>query len=245
MAIKGSLSGGSSSIGNASTKNVGNVFNGTTDGYWKRGLSAYQVAVQNGFVGSESEWLESLKGTSVTVASIVEYGDSTKITFSDGKSFTVKNSSAIMFSLDDKNNIYWKYKDEDNSKWRLLLDIDSIINNKIAQLTSNSAKINYDTTENWNSRVDLISELGTIYYYEDYYTEIDENGNEIKKPGVKIGDGMAYLIDLPFVNDHFDFYDHINNNNIHITQDERLFWNNKCRVDDSYINNENLIFTIN
>ena len=26
------------------------------------GLSAYQIAVQNGFVGTEKEWLESLKG---------------------------------------------------------------------------------------------------------------------------------------------------------------------------------------
>jgi len=26
------------------------------------GLSAYELAVQNGFVGTEQEWLESLKG---------------------------------------------------------------------------------------------------------------------------------------------------------------------------------------
>lgn len=29
------------------------------------GLSAYEIAVQNGFVGTESEWLVSLQGTMV------------------------------------------------------------------------------------------------------------------------------------------------------------------------------------
>lgn len=28
----------------------------------KDGLSAYEVAIQNGFIGTEEEWLESLKG---------------------------------------------------------------------------------------------------------------------------------------------------------------------------------------
>lgn len=30
------------------------------------GLSAYEVAVENGFEGTEAEWLESLKSTSAT-----------------------------------------------------------------------------------------------------------------------------------------------------------------------------------
>ena len=32
------------------------------------GLSAYQIAVQNGFSGTEAEWLESLEGKSVADA---------------------------------------------------------------------------------------------------------------------------------------------------------------------------------
>ena len=32
-----------------------------------QGLSAYQVAVENGFVGTESAWLASLEGTNVTI----------------------------------------------------------------------------------------------------------------------------------------------------------------------------------
>ena len=31
-----------------------------------QGLSAYEVAVENGFVGTEAEWLESLNGTNGT-----------------------------------------------------------------------------------------------------------------------------------------------------------------------------------
>ena len=106
------------------------------------------------------------------------------------------------------------------------------------------ASIQYDTTENWNSRVNLVSEIGTIYYYEDYFQETDDQGNIITRPGIKIGDGMAYLIDLPFINSQGNIDEHINNKSIHITEAERLFWNNKCRVDESYIDNENLIFSI-
>jgi len=53
-----------------------------------------------------------------------------------------------------------------------------------------------DTTENWNKQRSLISKANTIYVYTDYMTI----GNTVI-PGFKIGDGNAYLIDLPFVTD--------------------------------------------
>lgn len=40
--------------------NFGEVYNAHTPG--KDGASAYEVAVKNGFIGSETEWLESLRG---------------------------------------------------------------------------------------------------------------------------------------------------------------------------------------
>ena len=244
MAMRGSISGSSGNIGGVITKNTGNVFSGSTDGYWIRGLNAYQVALNEGFQGTVQEWLASLKGESVTVASIREYGDYVHITFSDGKSFDLNNSSAIVFNVNAQNQIYWKYKNEPNDRWRLLVDINSIVNAQITESTMKFASIQYDTTENWNSRVNLVSEIGTIYYYEDYFQEIDDQGNTITRPGIKIGDGMAYLIDLPFINSQGNIDEHINNKSVHITEAERLFWNNKCRVDESYIDNENLIFSI-
>lgn len=41
---------------------------GAGSGSGEPGESAYDIAVENGFEGSESEWLESLKGDSATVA---------------------------------------------------------------------------------------------------------------------------------------------------------------------------------
>lgn len=44
-----------------------------------RGYSAYEIAVQNGFVGTESEWLESLKGADgYTPIKGVDYFDGAK-----------------------------------------------------------------------------------------------------------------------------------------------------------------------
>lgn len=252
MAMRGSISGSSGNIGSVSTKNTGNVFNGTTDGYWKRGLSAYEVAVSYGFQGTAEEWLASLQGKSVAIASVQEYENHTVITFSDGKKIDVKNGSQITFKLSPDNKIYWRYtNDDDPNNWKLMVDVKSIVNDEFDMRAVNYANLYYNTKEGWDSMVNYVSELGTIYYYEDYYTETDEHGNTITKPGIKIGDGMAYLIDLPFLGsigsptDHTTLYEHINDTSVHVTEQEKMFWNNKCRVDETQVDNENLIFTIN
>jgi len=45
----------------------------------------------------------------------------------------------------------------------------------------------------------LISEKDVLYIYTNYKT-IEKDGEEIVVPGLKVGDGKGYLIDLPFVN---------------------------------------------
>ena len=53
---------------------------GTLGGQLMRGYSAYEIAVQNGYKGTEAEWLESLKGAKG------ETGDmSSALTIVDGK----------------------------------------------------------------------------------------------------------------------------------------------------------------
>lgn len=98
-------------------------------------------------------------------------------------------------------------------------------------------RVLYGTTATWNSQPQLISKAGYIYLYSDW--QQNDNGQYIA--GVKIGDGSAYLIDLPFQEN--DYFEHIHDTIMHITSAEREFWNNKVRC---YIDtNGQLIFTTN
>lgn len=93
----------------------------------------------------------------------------------------------------------------------------------------------FNTTAAWNAQVQLTSEPDTLYIYTDHQT--DSQGNKIA--GIKVGDGNAYLIDMPFTDEVI--MDHINDNVRHITAEERAFWNNKvsCYLADG----DRVIFT--
>ena len=87
-----------------------------------KGKSAYEIAVDHGFIGTEQEWLDSLVS---------------------------------------------------------------------------SGNVEMKTTVEWSQLIDYIPKAKTIIVYSDYRT--DKDGNYI--PGLKIADGLAYVVDLPFVND--------------------------------------------
>jgi hypothetical protein len=97
-----------------------------------------------------------------------------------------------------------------------------------------------DTTEHWNSMIDFIPMRGEVIVYLDHGQIDDEFGNKINVPGIKIGDGSAYLVDLPFVDDDVRYQIltelrmHTNNRVIHVTAEEKEFWDNKlnCIVTD-------------
>ena len=97
----------------------------------------------------------------------------------------------------------------------------------------------YDTTANWDSQISLVSIRGAIYVYSDY--QEDGDGNYI--PGIKIGDGNAYLIDMPFTDCLYK--EHIEDTVSHITAAERTAWNNKVRCYMDTLDEERLIFTTN
>lgn len=99
-----------------------------------------------------------------------------------------------------------------------------------------------NTTEGWNNQRDLVSTARTIYIYLDHQTETDETGNTIYIPGFKVGDGMAYLIDLPYTDDLM--VKHMADQSIHVTPEEKTFWNNKVRTYYSTVKNDTLVFTI-
>ena len=97
----------------------------------------------------------------------------------------------------------------------------------------NGKVILVDTTANWNSQRTFIPHRGDIIIYTDKATLAD--GTVV--PGIKIGDGLAYGIDLPFVGDEMldTFMEHINDAVRHITAQERTSWNNKINCNDEVI----------
>ena len=81
------------------------------------------------------------------------------------------------------------------------------------------------TTSYWQAHPTYLPALGEIIVYSDRSTI-----HGVNEPGIKIGDGNAYVADLPFIDDTIQA--HINNSAIHITTEERNFWNNKLNCDD-------------
>ena len=100
-------------------------------------------------------------------------------------------------------------------------------------------RVYYDTKENWDSDIGRIAERGVVYIYSNYQYIEDEDGNQIPVAGIRIGDGTSYLIDMPFVSDAATYLitAHIANTEVHVTPQEKRFWNNKVsaymnRVDE-------------
>ena len=101
-------------------------------------------------------------------------------------------------------------------------------------------KVIFNSTEYWNRYSSLISEKNTIYVYTDY--KQTEDGYYIA--GVKVGDGMAYVADLPFIDTLME--QHMTDATIHVTPEDKEFWNNKINViDDVELVNGTLILNRN
>ena len=108
--------------------------------------------------------------------------------------------------------------------------------------TIDGKSILIDTTSNWNTKITFIPKRGDLIFYSDKAT----NSDGINIPGLKIGDGSAYCIDLPFLGDDVfaALNSHISNTIIHITTEERVSWSNKINCEDS-VDNETLILNRN
>lgn len=104
------------------------------------------------------------------------------------------------------------------------------------------AKISYDTTAYWQAHSSYIPEAGEIVVYSDYKT-VTKNNETVDVPGIKVGDGSSYGIDLPFADESLasDLIDHISNTQIHITSAERASWNNKLCLHENPVIENNLI----
>lgn len=103
-----------------------------------------------------------------------------------------------------------------------------------------------DTTANWIAHATVVPLLGEIIVYTDYKT-VTKDGVTQYIPGVKIGDGNAFVVDLPFVTDAVEAASilaeleaHINDTNVHTSAEEKNTWNSKISAE---ISGETLIFT--
>ena len=108
----------------------------------------------------------------------------------------------------------------------------------MSAIVNSRIQLKRDTTANWNAAVGMIPLEGELIIYNDYRTiekVVDGETRTIKVPGLKIGDGMAYVQDLPFVSEELrdTIMEHIDNPEIHVSVRDRLFWNNKLNVNDS------------
>lgn len=103
------------------------------------------------------------------------------------------------------------------------------------------AKLITNTTAVWQTKADFVPSRGTIIVYSDRNVI---NGSVY--PGVKIGDGQAYVADLPFVGEEIteqiieDLNQHIADQSVHVTSEERAYWNGKLNAE---LDGENLIFS--
>lgn len=103
-------------------------------------------------------------------------------------------------------------------------------------------KLKHDTTENWNNAIGFIPMAGEVIVYDDYETKtytVEEYGEQVVKtvqiPNIKIGTGNAYVQDLAFIDEKTKeiLLEHMRNQEVHTTLQEKLFWNNKINVDDA------------
>lgn len=106
--------------------------------------------------------------------------------------------------------------------------------------------ISYNTTAYWNEHSDYFPERSEIVVYSDRYTYVDDQNVTHYIPGVKIGSGNAYVADLAFIDEELErqLIAHIQDTVIHVTAQDRNFWNNKLNVNDTQevIDGDTLVF---
>lgn len=124
-----------------------------------------------------------------------------------------------------------------------------------SQVTANTTAINtlrttkqdiiYGTTEQWYLSSTYVPAAGQIVVWTDkdvMLSTVLSNDVEVELstyvPGIKIGDGGAYNIDLPFLGDDVEkkmiqmISDHANESEAHVSEEDRAKWNHKISLGD-------------
>ena len=168
--------------------------------------------------------------TGQTVKTRIQLKNDTEANWSRAINFVPLKGELIVYSTDEAHP-FFRLKVGDGVT--LVSDLPFVDSS-----TVDGKSILIDTTANWRNKTTYIPNLGDIVIYTDKATLADNT----TVPGIKIGDGRAYGIDLPFVGD--DILDqltaHIADSVKHITAAERAFWNDKLNCNDE-VNEETLI----
>ena len=124
---------------------------------------------------------------------------------------------------------------DENSKFYLELEglkkYDALLKQHIPIIGTTAYFEGVKTTVPPRGQLVIFSDLRSIGI-----TKSDGSKSTITSAGIKIGDGIKTIEQLPFI-DWF-YWDHINDKNIHVTTKEKEFWDNKitCKVDDETLN---------
>lgn len=133
---------------------------------------------------------------------------------------TCSGNEVITFTWEE-GNVYSYWRVTGNTLTQTTKDyVGSIVAETLRNIDANNIIIK--TTAEWQATPQYIPPKDTIMIYSDI-------------PGIKIADGLAYGVDQPFVgHEIFDaLTTHINNTNVHVTAEEKTFWNNKLNCDIS------------
>ena len=162
-----------------------------------------------------------------TIKTRIQLKNDTEINWNKAKNFIPLRGEAIIYSA-DSSHPFSRLKVGDGTT--PVIDLPFIDAGSI-----NGINMYVKTTEEWNRQLNYTPVVGEIDIYLNYKYVI-KNGTQIGVSGIKIGDGNSYLIDLPFLGEIDQiFYDHINNTTIHITNEERQFWNNKLNCENQIV----------
>lgn len=122
------------------------------------------------------------------------------------------------------------YEDKEHG---IIITVQDMLDYLSQAVSASGAKIYYDTSENWAQKTSLVSEKGSIYVWSDKYSS-----GGIPVPAMKVGDGLAYVVDLPFSSEPID--DHINNMMVHLSERDRWKLENSVCAEMSQVDQEEL-----
>lgn len=160
------------------------------------------------------------RGTSEDLPSAIHDGYA-YFTTDDGKFYIDTSQKRILVNPDTSSADKIAYL-----KDGVMTDVGAVLD----ELLGSSAAFEIHTSQEWIEAGRNISEAGSLYIYSDGYELSD--GTNI--PRIKIGDGLAYISDLPFFDEklRLDLMSHIDDLDIHVTLEEKRAWWNKLNIDD-------------
>ena len=203
------------------------------------GSYVYTIVMTN---GAEFDFVAPIGPEGVGIENVHLNADYTlTIILSDGTEYTTapirgeKGETGVGIA-----NIYWidgAHRPGTYDTYRIIYTDSTTYDFQVYNGADGKNNLKFGTKAEWDAQSFLIAEKDVIYIYTDART--DAFGSHY--PDYKIGNGIGYLYDLPFANN--PIYEHMNNTTVHITQEEREFWNNKVRTDLTQQSDGLLIFT--